>query len=114
MAKLRVLFIGGTGVISSACAREAAAGAVELFVLTRGQSQLRPLPPGVRELRADARDTAAVRAAVKGLDFDAVTDFVAYTPAHVRADLEVFRGRTAQYVFISSASAYAKPPTRLP
>jgi nucleoside-diphosphate-sugar epimerase len=114
MSKLRVLFIGGTGVISSACVREAAAGGdIELFVLNRGQSG-RGVPDGVTELRGDARDAASVRAAVTGLDFDSVVDFVAFTPAHVRADIDLFRGRTGQYVFISTASAYQTPPSRLP
>jgi nucleoside-diphosphate-sugar epimerase len=114
MSKLRVLFIGGTGVISSACVREAAAGGdIDLFVLNRGQSG-RGVPDGVTELRGDARDAASVRAAVSGLDFDSVVDFVAFTPAHVRADIDLFRGRTGQYVFISSASAYQTPPSRLP
>jgi nucleoside-diphosphate-sugar epimerase len=116
MSGLKVLFIGGTGVISSACAREAVSGDhdIELFVLNRGQSAGRSLPPGVTELRADARDPASVRDAVHGLDFDCVVDFIAFTPGHVRADLELFQGRTGQYVFISTASAYQKPPSRLP
>ena len=116
MSRLRVLFIGGTGVISSACAREAAGGDhdVELFVLNRGQSAARALPPGVTELRADIRDDASVRDAVKDLDFDSVVDFVAFTTGHVRADLARFAGRTGQYVFISTASAYQTPPARQP
>lgn len=116
MSKLRVLFIGGTGIISSACAREAVAGDhdIELSVLNRGRSDARPLPPGVRELRADARDAQAVREAIAGLEFDSVVDFVAFTPEHVRADVELLRGRTGQYVFISSASAYQTPASRLP
>ena len=114
MSRLRVLFIGGTGVISSACVREAVARDVEVFVLNRGQSADRPLPAGVRELRADAREPRSVRAAVEGLDFDSVVDFVAFDPAHVQADIDLFAGRTGQYVFISSASAYQKPPSRLP
>ena len=116
MSKLRVLFIGGTGIISSACAAEAVAGDhdIELFVLNRGQSAVRPLPPGVRELRGDVRDADSLRKAVEGLEFDSVVDFVAFTTDHVRTDLDVFRGRTGQYVFISSASAYQTPPLRLP
>jgi nucleoside-diphosphate-sugar epimerase len=114
MGKLKVLFIGGTGVISSACVREAAAGGdIDVFVLNRGQSG-RGLPEGVTELRGDARDAASVRAAVAGLDFDSVVNFVAFTPAHVRADVDLFAGRTRQYVFISTASAYQTPPSRLP
>src|SRR5690349_5203008 len=115
MSKLKVLFIGGTGVISSACAREAVDHHdIDLYVLNRGQSATRALPPGVRELRADVRDAESVRTAVDGLDFDAVVDWVAFTPGHVRADVDLFRGRTGQYVFISSASAYQTPPARVP
>jgi nucleoside-diphosphate-sugar epimerase len=114
VSRLRVLFIGGTGVISSACVREAVARDVEVFVLNRGQSADRSLPAGVRELRADARDARSVRAAVDGLDFDSVVDFVAFTPEHVQADIDLFTGRTGQYVLISTASAYQKPPSRLP
>jgi nucleoside-diphosphate-sugar epimerase len=114
MGKLRVLFIGGTGVISSACVQEAVAGGdIELTVLNRGETA-RTLPPGVRELRADARDASAVRAAVGELEFDSVVDFIAFTPGHVRADVDQFQGRTGQYVFLSTASAYQKPPSRLP
>jgi nucleoside-diphosphate-sugar epimerase len=114
VSKLRVLFIGGTGVISSACVREAVARDVEVFVLNRGQSPDHPLPAGVRELRADARDARSVRAAVDGLDFDSVVDFIAFAPEHVQADIDLFTGRAGQYVFISTASAYQKPPSRLP
>src|ERR1700733_8734267 len=116
MSKLKVLFIGGTGVVSSACAREAVGGDhdVEVYVLNRGQSAGRALPPGVTELRGDIRDPESVRKAVAGLDFDSVVDFVAFTAGHVRADLDLFRGRTGQYVFISTASAYQTPPSRLP
>jgi nucleoside-diphosphate-sugar epimerase len=87
---------------------------IELHVLNRGSSTTRPLPRDVRVHRADVRDTAAVREALGGLSFDAVVDWVAFTPDHVRSDLELFRGRTGQYVFISSASAYQTPPLRLP
>ena len=116
MAKIRVLFIGGTGVISSACVREAVEGDhdIELFVLNRGQSSGRTLPPGVTELRGDIRDAASVLKALDGLDFDSVVDFVAFTAGHVRAGLDLFRGRTGQYVFISTASVYQTPPSRLP
>jgi nucleoside-diphosphate-sugar epimerase len=116
MSKLRVLFIGGTGVISSACVREAIASGddIELFVLNRGQSATRPLPAGVRELRGDIRDPRSVQDALNGLDFDSVVDWVAFTPDQVRQDIGLFRGRTGQYVFISTASAYQKPPSRLP
>ena len=110
-----MLFVGGTGVISSACVREAVAREdVELFVLNRGQSVARPLPPGVREMRGDVRDARSVNDALDGLSFDSVVEFVAFNAEHVRTDIELFRGRTGQYVFISTASAYQKPPGRLP
>jgi nucleoside-diphosphate-sugar epimerase len=115
MSKLRVLFIGGTGVISSACAREAVGrDDLEVFVLNRGQSAVRPLPTGARELRGDVRDARSVRDAIEGREFDCVVDFVAFTAEQVRADVELFRGRAGQYVFISTASAYQKPLSRLP
>src|SRR5580692_5550290 len=114
MAKLRVLFIGGTGVISSASSRVALEHGIDLFVLNRGRSTDRPLPPGVTTLRADMREPRSVRQEIKDLDFDAVVDWVAFTPDQVRTDIELFSGRTGQYVFISSASAYQTPPARVP
>ena len=114
MAKLKVLFIGGTGVISSACSRVAVEHGIDLFVLNRGRSTDRPLPPGVTTLRADTREPRSVRQEIKDLDFDAVVDWVAFTPDQVRTDIELFSGRTGQYVFISSASAYQTPPARVP
>jgi nucleoside-diphosphate-sugar epimerase len=114
MGRLKVLFIGGTGVISSACVREAVSAGIDAYVLNRGQTAGRAVPDGVTELRADARDAASVRAAIGDLDFDSVIDFIAFTTGQVRADIEVFRERTGQYVFISTASAYQKPPARLP
>ena len=114
MAKLRVLFIGGSGVISSACSRLAVDSGIELSVLNRGRNAVRPLPPGVSMLRADIREPGSVRDEIKDREFDAVVDWVAFTPEHVRADIELFRGRTGQYVFISSASAYQTPPARMP
>jgi nucleoside-diphosphate-sugar epimerase len=114
MGNLRVLFIGGSGVISSACSRVAVDRGIDLSVLNRGHSSSRPLPPGVTTLQADIRDPESVRDQLGGLEFDAVVDWVAFTPQHVRADIDLFRGRTGQYVFISSASAYQTPPARVP
>jgi nucleoside-diphosphate-sugar epimerase len=114
MGALRVLFIGGSGIISSACSRLAVERGVELYVLNRGRSADRPLPEGATVLQGDIRDPSSVAKAIDGLQFDAVVDWVAFTPEHVRADIELFRGRTGQYVFISSASAYQTPPARVP
>jgi nucleoside-diphosphate-sugar epimerase len=108
------LFIGGSGVISSACSRVAVDSGIELFLLNRGRSTDRPRPAEARVLHADIREPRSVLDAIEDLDFDAVVDWVAFTPEHVRADIELFRGRTGQYVFISSASAYQTPPARMP
>ena len=85
MTKLRVLFIGGSGVISSACSRAAVDSGIELSVLNRGRSTVRPLPLGVRMLRADIREPGSVRDEIRNREFDAVVDWVAFTPEHVRA-----------------------------
>ena len=114
MSARRVLFIGGSGVISSACSRLAVERGIELLVLNRGASTLRPLPPEATVLRGDIRDPAAAKDALGDHDFDAVVDWVAFTPEHVQADIDLFRGRTGQYVFVSSASAYQTPPARIP
>src|ERR1700678_185929 len=114
MGNLRVLFIGGSGVISSACSRVAVDSGIDLFVLNRGRNSQRPLPGAVTGLRADAGEPRSVLAAIEGLDFDAVVNWVAFTADQVRADIGLFGGRTRQYVFISSASAYQTPPARLP
>ncbi len=114
MTGLRVLFIGGSGVISSACAELAVEQGIELTVLNRGQTRDRPLPAGARVRHADVRNLAQVREVLGDASFDAVVDWVAYTPEHVEADIELFSGRAGQYVFISSASAYQTPPSRMP
>jgi nucleoside-diphosphate-sugar epimerase len=101
-------------VISAACARRAVELGFDVHVLNRGVGRDRPVPDGVTVHRADVRDRQAVREAVGGRDFDVVVNFLAYTPEDVQADVELFRGRTGQYVFISSASAYQTPPARLP
>ncbi len=106
---LRVLFVGGTGLISSACARAAVAAGHELTVLNRGRTALVPLPPSVRVLRADVRDEAAVANAVSGERFDVVVQWVGFRPSHIAQDLRVFAD-AGHYVFISSATVYEKPP----
>jgi nucleoside-diphosphate-sugar epimerase len=108
-----ILFIGGTGVISATAAQRAVALGHRLTILNRGRST-RPVAEGVETLFADVRDVSAVREALAGREFDAVADFITYTPDQAKASLDLFADRTGQYVFISSASAYQKPPTRLP
>ena len=110
---MRVLFIGGTGIISSACAEAAVRDGLELTILCRGVSD-RPVPAGVSVVPGNIRDPASARHALGTRRFDVVVDWVAFTPEHVEIDLELFRGQVGQYVFISSASVYQTPPSRLP
>lgn len=110
---MKVLFIGGTGTISSACTTRALQEGIELFHLNRGQSD-RPAPEGVTTLHADMRDADSVKAILADHKFDSVVEWVAYTPDHIELDIGLFSGRTQQYVFISSASAYQAPPPSLP
>jgi len=111
---MRVLFIGGTGIISSGCARRLVERSdVKLSFMLRGQST-REVPKGVEIIKGDVRDPASVRQALGDRKFDSVVEWVAFTTAHVQADIDFFQGRTGQYVFISSASAYQTPPARLP
>jgi nucleoside-diphosphate-sugar epimerase len=111
---LRVLFIGGSGIISSACSRLAVERDVEVYALNRGATALRPLPSEVSVLHGDIRDPNSVGEALSDREFDVVVNWVAFIPDHVEADLERFRGRIGQYVFISSASVYQTPPSRVP
>lgn len=105
---MRVLFIGGTGIISTAVSRLAVARGIELWLCNRGEHPV--VIEGARRVRADINDLEAVRTALGDTSFDAVVDWVAFEPSHVERDIALFAGRTKQYVFISSASAYEKPP----
>ncbi len=105
---MRILFIGGTGNISTACTRRALEHGLEVFHLNRG-SRPEKVPPGVVTLRADMRNRVDTGRALAGLRFDVVVNWLGFTPDQVEADIALFRGRTAQYVFISSASVYRKP-----
>jgi nucleoside-diphosphate-sugar epimerase len=112
-AGLKVLFLGGAGMIGSAAAAEAAAGGAEVTVVTRNEPA-RPVAEGVRSLRADVRDTEALRAVLGREDFDAVVNWVGFTPDDVRGHPELFDGRTGQYVFISTCSVFGRPVPHLP
>jgi len=104
---MRVLFIGGTGIISTACTRLAAERGLDLTLLTRGRHSAE-VPQGVNTLVADIDQAGE---ALRRATFDVVVDWVAYTPAQIERDLSLLRGRIRQYIFISSASAYQKPAT---
>ena len=106
---MRVLFIGGTGNISTAVSRLAVEQGMELYLLNRGQTKVEI--PGAQTLIGDIHRPAEVRQVIRGMQFDAVVDWIAFTAEDIERDLELLRGRTEQYIFISSASAYQKPPT---
>jgi nucleoside-diphosphate-sugar epimerase len=110
---MKVLFIGGTGTISSACSQLAVERGIDLTLFNRGETD-RPIPAEARVLHGDIRDRASVERALGDATFDAVVDWIAFTPDQVESDIELFHGRTGQYVFISSASVYQKPVARLP
>jgi len=110
MPSVRLLYIGGTGIISSACLDLAVERGHEVWVLNRGHTQKLPMPDGVKRLVADLADVEAVRAALGEESFDVVVQWIGYTPDQIARDVALFTGRTKQYVFISSATVYQKPP----
>ncbi len=108
---MKCLFVGGTGLISSACSELAVSRGMELFLLNRSVSKKHSVPEGAVLLKGDVRsDEHNLSRLLSDQHFDAVVDFIAYTAADVERDLALFRGKTDQFVFISSASAYQKPP----
>ncbi len=104
---MKLLFIGGTGIISTACTALAARRGLDLTLLSRGQ-HASELPSGVKTLTADVNDSELLRK-LERESFDVVVDWIAFTQEDIERDLRLFRGRTRQFVFISSASAYQKP-----
>jgi nucleoside-diphosphate-sugar epimerase len=109
---MKILFIGGTGLISSACSELALERGFELFILNRGQSHKYPLPAGAQWISADVRNVTEVTPLLRQHHFDSVVDWIAFTPADIERDMALFAGKTRQFVFISSASAYQKPPSQ--
>jgi nucleoside-diphosphate-sugar epimerase len=105
---MKALFIGGTGTISTAISQLCVQLGWELTLLNRGTHRER-MPEGVEQIAADMNDRADVQAKLAGRKFDVVADFIAFTVDQVERDIQLFSGKTAQYFFISSASAYQKP-----
>ncbi|MBL7112332.1 MAG: SDR family oxidoreductase [Bacteroidales bacterium] len=105
---MKVLFIGGTGNISTACSKLALKKGYEVFLLNRGNRE-RPGLKDARIIRGDINNVDQIKAAVKDLEFDVVANFIAFKPEEIRRDIKLFSGKTEQYIFISSASAYQKP-----
>ena len=107
---MKLLFIGGTGLISSACSELAVSRGNELFILNRSISNKHPIPEGAILLKGNvSADDDHLSKLLAGFRFDAVVDFIAYKVEDIERDLALFKGRTDQFVFISSASAYQKP-----
>lgn len=108
---MNILFIGGTGLISSACSELGLEHKHEMILLNRGVSVQYPVEDGARHLLGDVHgDEDQLTRLLAGYHFDCVVDWIAYTVEDVERDLRLFCGRTDQFVFISSASAYQKPP----
>ncbi len=106
---MKVLFIGGTGTISSAITRLVAqTEGWELYLLNRGNRN-NDLPSNVKTIIADINDETAVAETIKGMRFDVVCDFIGFVPEQVERDIRLFKGNTEQYMYISSASAYQTP-----
>ena len=105
---MKILIIGGTGTISSAITRQLAEGGHELWLLNRG-SRKNEVPAGVKQVICDINDEAEVLRQLGNEVFDAVCEFIGFLPSQVARDIRLFDGRTRQYVYISSASAYKKP-----
>ena len=105
---MKALFIGGTGQISMAITRKLVNDGWEVYVLNRGNRKAE-LPEGVNSIVADINDEAAVLKAIEGMHFDCIGEFIGFTVDQVERDYRLFKGKTNQYIYISSASAYHKP-----
>jgi len=105
---MKILFIGGTGTISAAISNLLISQGHDLYLLNRGQRN-EALSAGARLLIADVNDEAKVAGLIQELDFDCVADFIAFVPKHLQRDYRLFKDKTKQFIFISSASAYQKP-----
>ncbi|OPH53458.1 NAD-dependent dehydratase [Paenibacillus ferrarius] len=105
---MRALFIGGTGTISSAITKQLLEQGCELYLLNRG-TRNEALPVGAKILQADINDESKVASLIADLTFDVVADFIAFEPAQLERDYRLFKDKTKQFLFISSASAYQTP-----
>src|SRR3954453_3305398 len=108
---MNILFLGGTGNISTESAALLRERGHEISILGRGRSAV---PTGYHPVVADRKDPAAMRRALQNVQLDVVINFIGYDLADVQLDAELFTGKVRQYIFISSTTVYAKPPARLP
>ena len=107
---MKILFIGGTGTISMAITRLLAKQGHELWLLNRGNRNS-DLPENVRTITADISNEEETAKKLDGMTFDCVGEFIGFVPSQLERDFRLFNGRTKQFIYISSASAYQKPPT---
>lgn len=105
---MKALFIGGTGTISTAISTKLLEEGHELWLINRG-TRNGVLPSGVNIIQADINDENDVERKLSEQRFDVVADFIAFTPQQLERDYRLFRDRTKQFIYISSASAYQKP-----
>lgn len=106
---MKILFIGGTGTISMAITRLLAEQGHELYLLNRGNRKY-DLPENVRTIIADIGDEEGTAKKLQGMEFDCVGEFIGFVPEQLERDFRLFNGKTKQFIYISSASAYQKPP----
>lgn len=104
---MKVLFIGGTGNISTTVSTQAVTRGIELYLLNRGKRGL--TIPGTKSIIGDINRREDIESVLKGHTWDVVVNWIAFTEQDIVRDYELFRGRTKQYIFISSASVYQKP-----
>jgi len=107
---MKILFIGGTGNISSACTQQAIDSGHEVYHLNRGLSST-DTPKDVKTIHADINNIDEVKNKLKGHHFDTVVNFIVFKPSEIERDIELFSSLTDQYIFISTASVYQKPLT---
>lgn len=107
---MKVLFIGGTGTISTAISKALAQRGDELYLINRGNRNA-ILPNNVHFITVDVNDEEKVSEKIKGMDFDVVCDFIGFVPDQLERDYRLFNGKTKQFMYISSASAYNKLPS---
>ncbi|NLL07081.1 MAG: SDR family oxidoreductase [Clostridiaceae bacterium] len=107
---MKVLFIGGTGIISEGVSRRAIEDGHELYILNRG-TRTQFIPKGAKIITSDIRNIDSCVKALENFHFDVVVNWITFTPEHLKADIEIFTNKTEQYILISSASAYQKPPS---
>ncbi|MDR2618114.1 MAG: SDR family oxidoreductase [Treponema sp.] len=107
---MKALFVGGTGTISAAITRKLADRGWELWLLNRGNRR-GVLPAGVREITCNIENEQEAEEKLAGLSFDVVADFIVFKSGQAERDYRLFKGKTRQYIFISSASVYQKPPS---